>query len=145
MHHSRALLALLVLAVGACSTPRPVLYPNLKYAETGQEAAQVDIDECVALAKEFDRIVSDDGLLLMLHHLDADEHPALANPDHGSAGDGVLLFFQVADVLKTYERAREMKAHVIDEPHMNELAGQLEFSLRDPDGYALTICRHESA
>ena len=54
MHHSRALLAFLVLAVGACSTPRPVLYPNLKYAETGQEAAQVDIDECVALAKEFE-------------------------------------------------------------------------------------------
>ncbi len=95
--------------------------------------------------KEFDRIVSDDGLLLMLHHLDAAEHPALANPDHGSPGDGVLLFFHVADVQQAYERAREIKAHVIDEPHMNEQAGQLEFSLRDPDGYALTICRHKSA
>ena len=95
--------------------------------------------------EEFDRIVSDDGLLLMLHHLAADEHPALANPDHGSAGDGVLLFFHVADVQQAYQRAREMKAHVLDEPHLNEQAGQLEFSLRDPDGYALTICRHKTA
>ena len=50
----RALLALLVLAAAACSTPRPVLYPNLKYAEAGDVAAQADIDRCVALAKEFD-------------------------------------------------------------------------------------------
>ena len=95
--------------------------------------------------KEFDRIVSDDGLLLMLHHLDTDEHPALVSPDLGSAGDGVLLLFHVGDVQQAYQRAREMNARVIDEPHMNEQAGQLEFSLRDPDGYALTICRHKSA
>ncbi len=53
--------------------------------------------------KEFDRIVSDDGLLLMLHHLEADEHPALANPDHGSAGDGATLSPSVAT------RARDAK------------------------------------
>ena len=54
MVHCRALLTLLVLAVAACSTPRPVLYPNLKHAEAGEETAQADMDECVALAKEFD-------------------------------------------------------------------------------------------
>ena len=54
MVQCRALLALLVLAVAACSTPRPVLYPNLRYAEAGEAGAQADIDECVALAKEFE-------------------------------------------------------------------------------------------
>ncbi len=51
MLHCRALL---VLVVAACSTPRPVLYPNLTYAEAGEEGAQADISDCVALAKDFE-------------------------------------------------------------------------------------------
>ena len=43
--------------------------------------------------------------------------------------------------IESYERAIELSADVSDAPHMNELARQYEFSLRDPDGYALTIAR----
>ena len=32
-----------------------------------------------------------------------------------------------------------MNADLIDEPHVNPNANAVEFSLRDPDGYALTI------
>ncbi len=32
-----------------------------------------------------------------------------------------------------------MGAELIDEPHENPKARAIEFSLRDPDGYALTI------
>ena len=43
----------LALAITACATPRPVLYPNLRYEEVGQEAAELEIDQCIALAEEF--------------------------------------------------------------------------------------------
>lgn len=90
--------------------------------------------------REYDRIVRDGELLLQLHHLDADEHPALAAPGRDTAGAGVLILFRVDDVHAVYERAVEMGTPVLDAPHRNPKAGHLEFSLRDPDGYALTIC-----
>jgi uncharacterized protein YcfJ len=42
----------LVLALAGCATQRPVLYPNAKLKQVGNEAAQRDIDECIQLAKE---------------------------------------------------------------------------------------------
>ena len=36
----------------ACATQRPVLYPNAKYKQSGEQAAQRDIDDCSRLAQE---------------------------------------------------------------------------------------------
>ena len=48
----RRLPTLLALAALACTTPqRPVLYPNAKLEHVGREAAQGDIDACLALAE----------------------------------------------------------------------------------------------
>ncbi len=47
-------LALLSLAFAACAGPRPILYPNTTYEEAGKRGAERDVDECVALAKEFE-------------------------------------------------------------------------------------------
>ena len=44
----------LALWLTACSTPRPVLYPNPTYEEVGKETAELDIDQCVALAEDFE-------------------------------------------------------------------------------------------
>ena len=52
MKHA-GLYLLLVLAITACATPRPVLYPNSRYEEVGKDAAERDIDRCIALAKQF--------------------------------------------------------------------------------------------
>ena len=51
--------AVIVLALAGCATQRPVLYPNTKLKQVGNEAAQRDIDQCIQLAK--DSGVSHDG------------------------------------------------------------------------------------
>ena len=43
------------------------------------------------------------------------------------------------DVQPVFARARALGARLADEPHMNEKARSGEFSLYDPDGYALTV------
>lgn len=51
MRRAGSVLLLASLAL-ACASPRPVLYPNAKYEQVGAEAAQADVDACVARAKE---------------------------------------------------------------------------------------------
>jgi catechol 2,3-dioxygenase-like lactoylglutathione lyase family enzyme len=88
---------------------------------------------------EFEMLMADGDLALCLHRREVDEHPALVVPEGATAGAGVLLYFSVDDVAPVHARALEMGADVLDEPHLNELAGATEFSLRDPNGYALTV------
>ncbi len=90
----------------------------------------------------FDQIMKDGKTVLMLHHAGIREHTALAEPDPGEGGRGVLIYLHGGDDVETiHERALSMGANVFDEPHVNPEARQFEFSLRDPDGYALTIFR----
>ncbi len=93
---------------------------------------------------EFEMLMSDDGLALMLHRVDSAEHPALSDPREGTPGRGVLLYFSVDAVEPVFERATAMEADLIDEPHENPKAGAVEFSLRDPDGYSLTVSKRNS-
>lgn len=89
---------------------------------------------------EFEMLMSADGQLqLMLHHPATDEHAGIADPAEGKPGRGVLLYFSVVELAPVFERAREAGADVVDEPHPNPKAGSLEFTLRDPDGYVLTV------
>lgn len=90
---------------------------------------------------EFEMLMDGHDVALLLHHADVAEHPALSAPEEGAAGSGVLLYFSVDDVEAVFQRANAMGADVIDEPHENPLARAVEFSLRDPDGYALTVSR----
>ena len=45
------LVVLLVLSLVGCATYRPVLYPNARVEEVGQEGANRDIAECERMAK----------------------------------------------------------------------------------------------
>ena len=88
----------------------------------------------------FGQILDADGtVLLCLHEWGAHEHPSLMSPDHGTAGNGLLLFFRVDDFDLTLERARALVARLEDEPHVNPNTLTKEFSLRDSDGYYVTI------
>jgi hypothetical protein len=42
----------LVLSLTACSTYRPVLYPNAHFESVGQEVANADIEACESAAKK---------------------------------------------------------------------------------------------
>jgi hypothetical protein len=63
----------------------------------------------------------------------------LASPDHAHPGNGLLLFFRVDDFEQALPRARALVARLEEEPHLNPSTGTVEFSLRDPDGYYVTI------
>jgi hypothetical protein len=49
------------------------------------------------------------------------------------------LFFRVDDFDMALKRARALVARLEEEPHANPDTRTQEFSLRDPDGYYVTI------
>ncbi len=87
--------------------------------------------------EEFDRIVADGTVVLMLHRGDATEHGAIRKQD--VVGNGFLLWIYVADLDAVYSRAKASNAEIIVEPHVNQQAQWREFTLRDPDGYSVAI------
>jgi len=82
---------------------------------------------------------SDETVLLCLHEWGAHEHPSLMTPDRGTPGNGLLLFFRVDDFELAIQRARSLVSLLEEEPHLNPNTQTKEFSLRDPDGYYVTI------
>ena len=88
----------------------------------------------------FGQILDADGtVLLCLHKWGAHEHPSLMSPDRGTPGNGLLLFFRVDDFDPALERARSLVSRFEEEPHINPNTRTREFSVRDPDGYYVTI------
>lgn len=88
----------------------------------------------------FGQILDSDGtVLLCLHQWGDHEHPSLMSPDSAQPGNGLLLFFRVDDFEMALPRARALVARLEEEPHLNPNTGTTEFSLRDPDGYYVTI------
>ena len=82
---------------------------------------------------------TDGTVLLCLHEWGAHEHPSLTSPDHAQPGNGLLLFFRVDDFDTALAGARALVARLEEEPHLNPNTGTSELSLRDPDGYYVTI------
>ena len=88
----------------------------------------------------FGQILDTDGtVLLCLHRWGAHEHPSLMSPDEATPGNGLLLFFRVDDFDMTLKRARALVPRLEQEPQVNPNTQTAEFSLRDPDGYDVTI------
>ena len=86
------------------------------------------------------QILDTDGtVLLCLHQWGAHEHPTLMSPKNGPPGNGLLLFFRVDDYEMALKRARALVDRFEEEPHVNPNTQTMEFSLRDPDGYYVTI------
>jgi predicted enzyme related to lactoylglutathione lyase len=91
---------------------------------------------------DFDRLVDEGRVLLMLHQTQAEEH-GLTNPVPGAIGSGVLIWIYVADLDAIVRRANELKATIIVEPHTNPRAGWREFTVRDPNGYHIAIAEFD--
>lgn len=98
------------------------------------------LPETAAAHNDFGQLRDVDGtVLLCLHAWGAHAHPSLARPDQAQPGNGLLLFFRVDDFAMALPRARALVVRLEEEPHLNQRTGTLEFSLRDPDGYYVTI------
>ena len=67
----------------------------------------------------FGQILDSDGtVLLCLHEWGAHEHPPLMSPDHGTPGNGLLLFFRVDDFDLALQRTRSLAPRLEEEPHV---------------------------
>jgi hypothetical protein len=77
--------------------------------------------------------------VVVLWRRGAHEHPSLTSPDKAPPGNGLLLFFRVDDFDKALMRARALVTRLDEEPHVSPNTQTPEFSLRDPDGYYVTI------
>jgi catechol 2,3-dioxygenase-like lactoylglutathione lyase family enzyme len=98
------------------------------------------LPERVPAHDDFGQLLDPDGtVLLCLHAWGAHEHPSLTDPDRAQPGNGLLLFFRVDDFDQALPRARGLVARLEEEPKANPNTGTMEFSLRDPDGYYVTI------
>ena len=88
----------------------------------------------------FGQLLDSDGMVLLcLHEWAVENHPSLMSPDDGTPGNGLLLFFRVDDYERALRRARALVLRLEEEPHVNPNTRTKEFSLRDPDGYYVTI------
>jgi len=89
---------------------------------------------------DFGQLLDSDGtVLLCLHQWGAHEHPSLMSPDEASPGNGLLLFFRVDDFAEALRRARGLVPRLEEYPHVNPNTRTKEFSMRDPDGYYVTV------
>jgi catechol 2,3-dioxygenase-like lactoylglutathione lyase family enzyme len=82
---------------------------------------------------------SDGTVLLCLHQWGSHDHPSLMSPDKALPGNGLLLFFRVDDFELALKRALALVTRLDEEPNLNPSTETQEFSLRDPDGYYVTI------
>lgn len=81
----------------------------------------------------------DGTVLLCLHAWGAHEHPSLTSRGTTALGNGLLLFFRVDDYDEALRRARALADQFDEEPHVNPNTRTREFSLRDLEGYYVTI------
>jgi catechol 2,3-dioxygenase-like lactoylglutathione lyase family enzyme len=88
----------------------------------------------------FGQLLDSDGtVLLCLHQWGAHEHPSLVSPERATPGNGLLLFFRVDDFDLAEQRARGLVARFDEDPHVNPNTRTKEFTVRDLDGYYVTI------
>lgn len=87
----------------------------------------------------FEILINEAGdTILCLHKWGEHDHPTLSGPG-SKPGNGLILYFRVGNIDVPWKNAKRLNANVEEKPHLNENSGQQEFSLRDPDGYYVTV------
>lgn len=89
--------------------------------------------------KEFATLVSDDDeILICLHKWGEHQHPTMTNPTI-TPGNGLILYFRTENMNLIRQNVEKTGDHIVEDIHVNPNSTKKEFSLRDPDGYYLTI------
>ena len=86
-------------------------------------------------------INEDQQVMLCLHKWGEHQHPTLTNEDQ-TTGNGLLLYFKTDNLEAIRQNAHEEACVIEEEIHTNTNSQKREFSLRDPDGYYLTISEY---
>jgi len=109
------------LAAGTCQ--RKINSRNIEYQRGIADAESDRTAERVAVA----------------HAVVRETRPTLLDPNRADPGNGLLLFFRVDDFEAALQRARALSGRFEEDPHVNPNTRTKEFSLRDPDGYYVSI------
>ena len=89
--------------------------------------------------EEFDILVDEDGdVILCLHPWGVDDHPTMKDPSV-AAGNGLILYFRTSRMEEIRNQVDALGYAVEKEIELNGNSRMREFSIRDPDGYYLTI------
>jgi predicted enzyme related to lactoylglutathione lyase len=89
--------------------------------------------------KDFDILVSEnDEILICLHKWGEHDHPTMADPNI-TPGNGLILYFRTENMETVRENVERIGSLIEEDVHLNPNSTKKEFSLRDPDGYFLTI------
>lgn len=83
----------------------------------------------------------DGSVLLCLHKWGEDEHPTMIDASI-NPGNGLILYFRTNDLTGVRKNAEELGAIIEEDIHLNPNSGKEEFSIRDLDGYYLTITHY---
>jgi predicted enzyme related to lactoylglutathione lyase len=83
-------------------------------------------------------VSEDDEILLCLHKWGEHHHPTMTNPGI-TPGNGLILYFRTEDINTLRQNVEKIGGIVEEDIHLNPNSLKKEFSLRDPDGYYLTI------
>lgn len=68
----------------------------------------------------------------------AHEHPTMVKEDE-ITGNGLILYFKAENIEEIRENLRKMTYEVEQEIRVSPNSRRKEFSMRDPDGYYITI------
>lgn len=89
--------------------------------------------------KEIDILVSEnDEILICLHKWGVHGHPTMTNPNI-TPGNGLILYFRTENINDIRQNVETLGCIIEEDIHVNPNSTKKEFSLRDPDGYYLTI------
>jgi len=89
--------------------------------------------------KDFDILVSEnDEILICLHKWGEHDHPTMADPNT-TPGNGLILYFRTENMETVRDNVERIGSLIEEDVHLNPNSTKNEFSLRDPDGYFLTI------
>ncbi len=89
--------------------------------------------------KEFDILVSEnDEILMCLHKWEKDEHPTMTDSTI-TPGNGLILYFRTDNMNAIRQNIEKTGGSIEKDVHLNPNSTKKEFSIRDPDGYYLTI------
>jgi len=80
----------------------------------------------------------EDEILLCLHKWGEHEHPTMTDPAI-APGNGLILYFRTDNMNAVRQNVEKLGAIVEEDVHVNPNSLRKEFSIRDPDGYYLTI------
>ena len=89
--------------------------------------------------KEFEMLMDADTVVLQLHRMEADEHPGIEVRVDAPVGNRVVIYCQCDDVLDAHARAQAEGTRVLAAPHWNEVAGHTVFTVKDPDGFVVSV------